>query len=95
MDKIDQLRCAIDNILISGYPHETKIEQLINAMKQHQDILDVVVIGWLDVRVKAPDIGVWIDIKYSNGTEAYHRMCTEKLLLHLRQVSAQWKPYYL
>jgi len=92
MDKLTQLRHAINDVLISGVPLETKIEQLIFVMSQHQNCFNGIIIGWLDVRVKAPDINQYIDIKYGNGTQVFERLCTDSLLKIMRQKNAQWKP---
>lgn len=92
MDKVTQLKYAIEDILISGIPLDTKIEQLMSVFNNHQHCFDGIIIGWLDVQIKAPEINQYIDIKYLDGPEVYERLCTDELLRKMRQRNALWKP---
>lgn len=92
MDRIDQLRMAIDDVLISGVGSETKIEQIISVMKTHAHCFDGLIIGWLDVHVRAPERNDYIDVRWSDGTVIYERLCTQQLEQQMRQRAALWKP---
>lgn len=92
-NKLDQLKSAINDVLILGVSNETKVESIIHLFKIHQNSFNSgVIIGWLDVRVRTPDVNMYIDIKKPDGTLVFERLATELLIRDMKEKNAMWRP---
>lgn len=95
MKNKDELRSAINTVLISGVDLDTKIEQIIHAINHHPNCEDPVIIGWIDIHLRKPDYNEYIDIRYNDGTIVYERLFTDELKFKLIQKNALWKPTFI
>ncbi len=87
----DDLRHQVINILIGGGDTHAKADLIMKLFEQFSP--SGIVVGWLQVRVKAPKVNEYINIKYKDGTEAFERLLTRDLLIELRQKDAFWQPF--
>ena len=74
------------------YHDRYKIEQLIKVFDVYQS--DGVIIGWLDIYVRPPEINTYVDVKWSDtGGEMFERLVTDDLVRRMRQRGGMWRPF--
>ena len=91
LDKVDSLRMAIQDALCNNHKLESRTNALMHVFSEHQQAFDGITIGWLDVRTKAPELNMYVDIKYQTGI-SNEMLVTPERLNYMRNNDAQRPP---